>query len=158
VKTHSGARPRTQLARTSSRPSVVLPRVGRPAARARGVAHESVPSAGLRALDSSDERAQPGRASHRSEGHERDRTLRVYVEPRPERHLSECVRYGWAMDSRSTCPTCKGSAAPYPENPAHPFCSKRCKLADLSNWFNERYAVPDEPAPDESNDEPPLLH
>lgn len=48
------------------------------------------------------------------------------------------------MSRASTCPTCKGEARPYAENPAHPFCSGRCKLADLSNWFNERYAVPAE--------------
>lgn len=50
------------------------------------------------------------------------------------------------MSSSSTCPTCKGRSAPYPENSAHPFCSRRCKLADLSNWFSERYTVPAEPA------------
>jgi endogenous inhibitor of DNA gyrase (YacG/DUF329 family) len=52
------------------------------------------------------------------------------------------------MTSVSTCPTCKGRAAPHSENPAHPFCSRNCKLADLSNWFNERYAVPAEPVGD----------
>ncbi len=65
------------------------------------------------------------------------------------------------MKPASICPTCQGRSAPYPENPAHPFCSKRCKLADLSNWLHERYAVPAEPAPqasDECTEEPPLLH
>lgn len=57
------------------------------------------------------------------------------------------------MDADSTCPTCKGVSLPYPENRAHPFCSRRCKLADLSNWFNERYAVPAESGSlDESDD------
>jgi endogenous inhibitor of DNA gyrase (YacG/DUF329 family) len=67
----------------------------------------------------------------------------------------------WRMDPASTCPTCKARSLPYPENRTHPFCSQRCKLADLSNWFNERYSVPAEPAPDASedgSDEPPLLH
>ena len=64
------------------------------------------------------------------------------------------------MDADSTCPTCKGVSLPYPENRAHPFCSRRCKLADLSNWFNERYAVPAEPAPDfsDEDEERKLLH
>jgi uncharacterized protein len=48
------------------------------------------------------------------------------------------------MADVSICPTCKGRASAYPENPVHPFCSRRCKLADLSNWFNEQYGVPAE--------------
>lgn len=70
---------------------------------------------------------------------------------------SALVRYLSAMSEATICPTCKGRSAAYPENRAHPFCSKRCKLADLSNWFQERYAVAAEPAPDESNDDR-LLH
>jgi endogenous inhibitor of DNA gyrase (YacG/DUF329 family) len=27
-----------------------------------------------------------------------------------------------------------------------PFCSERCKLADLGRWLSEDYRVPDEPA------------
>ena len=48
------------------------------------------------------------------------------------------------MSRVSVCPTCRRPAKPHSENPAHPFCSGRCKLADLSNWFNERYTVPAE--------------
>jgi uncharacterized protein len=65
------------------------------------------------------------------------------------------------MASGPNCPTCKRRSAPHPENPAHPFCSRRCKLADLSNWFSERYAVPTEPAnPDDIPEptDPKLLH
>jgi endogenous inhibitor of DNA gyrase (YacG/DUF329 family) len=65
------------------------------------------------------------------------------------------------MAPGSICPTCKGRAALHPENPAHPFCSRRCKLADLSNWFSESYTVPAEPAnPDElpEQTDPKLLH
>jgi endogenous inhibitor of DNA gyrase (YacG/DUF329 family) len=68
------------------------------------------------------------------------------------------LRYGSRMSTVSTCPTCKGPRKALPENPAFPFCSRRCKLADLSNWFNERYAVPDEstmPSGDEDEREPP---
>jgi endogenous inhibitor of DNA gyrase (YacG/DUF329 family) len=35
-----------------------------------------------------------------------------------------------------------------PEDPAwRPFCSERCKMADLGRWLSEEYRVPDEPAP-----------
>jgi uncharacterized protein len=72
------------------------------------------------------------------------------------------LRYVLRMATGSICPTCRGRAAPHAENPAHPFCSGRCKLADLSNWFNERYVVPSEPAnPDEldmESDDPKILH
>jgi endogenous inhibitor of DNA gyrase (YacG/DUF329 family) len=67
------------------------------------------------------------------------------------------------MAAVSTCPTCKGPRKPAAENPSFPFCSKRCKLADLSNWFNERYTVADEsstPVSEEDADGDPrrLLH
>jgi endogenous inhibitor of DNA gyrase (YacG/DUF329 family) len=38
-----------------------------------------------------------------------------------------------------------------------PFCSERCKMADLGRWLSEDYRVPDEPAdppdaePDDEN-------
>jgi endogenous inhibitor of DNA gyrase (YacG/DUF329 family) len=34
-----------------------------------------------------------------------------------------------------------------------PFCSARCKLADLNNWFGEVYRIPGEPVTEEPNDE-----
>lgn len=42
-----------------------------------------------------------------------------------------------------TCPICETiiEDAP-PDFPSRPFCSKRCKLVDLSNWMNEVYRVP----------------
>jgi endogenous inhibitor of DNA gyrase (YacG/DUF329 family) len=35
-----------------------------------------------------------------------------------------------------------------------PFCSERCKRADLGRWHSEDYRVPDDPAgpPDEQDD------
>lgn len=37
------------------------------------------------------------------------------------------------------CPTCH---AERPETaPAFPFCSERCRLADLGRWFREDYKV-----------------
>jgi endogenous inhibitor of DNA gyrase (YacG/DUF329 family) len=29
-----------------------------------------------------------------------------------------------------------------PENPYRPFCSERCKLADLGSWLNGDYRLP----------------
>jgi endogenous inhibitor of DNA gyrase (YacG/DUF329 family) len=57
------------------------------------------------------------------------------------------------MSAASTCPTCKGPRKPYPENKAFPFCSSRCKLADLDNWLGERYRVASEPSPFSTEDE-----
>jgi endogenous inhibitor of DNA gyrase (YacG/DUF329 family) len=36
-----------------------------------------------------------------------------------------------------------------------PFCSERCKMADLGRWLGEEYRVPEEPppAPDADDDE-----
>ena len=35
----------------------------------------------------------------------------------------------------------KPAAAPY-----FPFCSERCKLLDLGQWFDEEHHIPSEPA------------
>jgi hypothetical protein len=42
-------------------------------------------------------------------------------------------------------------------NPDRPFCSQRCRLADLGNWAAERYRVPGDAIreDDESSDESP---
>ncbi len=34
--------------------------------------------------------------------------------------------------------------------PSRPFCSKKCKLADLGNWLDGRYRIPGEPVDPES--------
>jgi uncharacterized protein len=43
---------------------------------------------------------------------------------------------------RFSCPTCRraleGARAQYP---ALPFCSPRCRAADLGNWLNESYRI-----------------
>jgi endogenous inhibitor of DNA gyrase (YacG/DUF329 family) len=43
---------------------------------------------------------------------------------------------------RIVCPACKKviEDAP-PDFPPRPFCSPRCKLADLHNWLSERYVI-----------------
>ena len=38
------------------------------------------------------------------------------------------------------CPTCKRETL-WEGNLYRPFCSERCKLLDLDNWFSERYRV-----------------
>lgn len=47
------------------------------------------------------------------------------------------------------CPTCKKPTVWSVENPYRPFCSERCKLADLGSWLNGDYRVPvDDPESD----------
>lgn len=45
---------------------------------------------------------------------------------------------------RPECPTCKAHVKKS-DNPAYPFCSPRCKLADLERWLNGSYRVSGEP-------------
>jgi endogenous inhibitor of DNA gyrase (YacG/DUF329 family) len=57
------------------------------------------------------------------------------------------------------CPTCKKPVTWTPENNWRPFCSERCKMVDLGDWFEERNRIPDEtePAfPKESTEDPEL--
>jgi endogenous inhibitor of DNA gyrase (YacG/DUF329 family) len=39
------------------------------------------------------------------------------------------------------CPGCGAPAADGEANPWRPFCSERCKLADLGQWFAGRYSI-----------------
>jgi endogenous inhibitor of DNA gyrase (YacG/DUF329 family) len=39
------------------------------------------------------------------------------------------------------------------DNPYRPFCSERCKLADLGRWLNEDYRLPTM----NTSDDPPTL-
>ncbi|WP_367350777.1 DNA gyrase inhibitor YacG [Ottowia sp.] len=39
------------------------------------------------------------------------------------------------------CPGCGGPSRYAPDNPFRPFCSERCKLADLGAWANEEFRV-----------------
>ena len=48
---------------------------------------------------------------------------------------------------RIDCPICKRVLEDVPEDfPSRPFCSGRCKLADLHSWLTEEYKV-SEPLP-----------
>ncbi|TVQ91309.1 MAG: DNA gyrase inhibitor YacG [Deltaproteobacteria bacterium] len=44
------------------------------------------------------------------------------------------------------CASCRAPAALPPMNRWHPFCSERCRMIDLSNWLDGRYAVASSPA------------
>jgi uncharacterized protein len=41
----------------------------------------------------------------------------------------------------SKCPRC-GKGTEDAGNLHRPFCSERCKLIDLGNWFSEAYRIP----------------
>ncbi|GJL78928.1 MAG: DNA gyrase inhibitor YacG [Nitrospinaceae bacterium] len=41
------------------------------------------------------------------------------------------------------CPTCKNPVAAAKKNPFLPFCSERCKWADLGKWLDEKYVIHD---------------
>lgn len=40
------------------------------------------------------------------------------------------------------CPNCNQTTSLTSDNRWRPFCSERCKLLDLGEWFSERYTVP----------------
>ena len=43
---------------------------------------------------------------------------------------------------RISCPLCKTVIENAPEDlPTRPFCSQRCKLADLHNWLSDAYRI-----------------
>ena len=65
---------------------------------------------------------------------------------------SGALDYPRAM--RICCPTCKTVLQEVPKDyPARPFCSMRCKLADLHNWLNESYRLPRPLTDDDAVDE-----
>lgn len=39
------------------------------------------------------------------------------------------------------CPTCQNSVQWLPDNTYRPFCCLRCKMIDLGEWADEKYAV-----------------
>lgn len=43
-------------------------------------------------------------------------------------------------EKKIKCPNC-GRETEWKGNPFRPFCSEKCKLADLNKWFNEEYAI-----------------
>ncbi|WP_437612744.1 DNA gyrase inhibitor YacG [Sorangium sp. So ce834] len=53
----------------------------------------------------------------------------------------------------ASCPICRKSAGPRPENPVFPFCSPQCKLLDLGRWLDGSYRVPGPPVSSTNDDE-----
>jgi uncharacterized protein len=49
------------------------------------------------------------------------------------------------------CPICKKEVAA--DGPFYPFCSDRCRIADLSNWATGKYVIPALESEDEDLEE-----
>jgi len=56
---------------------------------------------------------------------------------------------------RTNCPTCKKvvEAESLAAHEHFPFCSRRCRYADLDRWFEEDYVVSGDAAGEESADD-----
>jgi len=53
------------------------------------------------------------------------------------------------VQPQSVCAYCRRR----PVDPAwRPFCSERCKLADLGRWMSGDYRIPESPLPDDDED------
>jgi endogenous inhibitor of DNA gyrase (YacG/DUF329 family) len=46
------------------------------------------------------------------------------------------------MLKRVPCPICKREVSP--DAPTFPFCCERCRMVDLGNWLDGRYALTDD--------------
>jgi endogenous inhibitor of DNA gyrase (YacG/DUF329 family) len=62
------------------------------------------------------------------------------------------------MEFTPRCPSCR-TVVRWENNPHRPFCSERCRLADLGGWMTEQYRIPGattdpEPSDDDADDEP----
>ncbi len=51
------------------------------------------------------------------------------------------------------CPACGRETEWSPANRYRPFCSERCRTADLGGWFSERYRISSPAAPEDLEDE-----
>ena len=58
-------------------------------------------------------------------------------------------------ERRVPCPTCKRPAVYGEGNPWRPFCSERCRSADLGAWASERFRVPAAAATEDDEDGAP---
>jgi endogenous inhibitor of DNA gyrase (YacG/DUF329 family) len=55
---------------------------------------------------------------------------------------------------RICCPICKTVVEDAPEDlPTRPFCSRRCKLADLHNWLTDAYRISSSLVPSDLEDD-----
>ena len=50
------------------------------------------------------------------------------------------------------CPRCGGDSVYAASNPSRPFCSQRCRNADLGAWASEGYRVPAQPPPEDGEE------
>jgi uncharacterized protein len=55
---------------------------------------------------------------------------------------------------RVRCPACGKQALYSVENPSRPFCSPRCRAADLGAWASESYRVGTDTPSDIDEDKP----
>lgn len=55
----------------------------------------------------------------------------------PEREPAQRKRH--ETPASRACPTCSVVVPGHVKT--YPFCSDRCRMAELSNWFNERYVI-----------------
>ena len=53
------------------------------------------------------------------------------------------------MPTTVNCPTCERLVEWSNASPHRPFCSRRCKLIDLGEWFEENHRIAGDPALDE---------
>ena len=57
--------------------------------------------------------------------------------------------------TEATCPQCGKAIKAEASERFKPFCSERCKLGDLGQWFAGRYAIPEEDPADAPEDHKP---
>lgn len=56
------------------------------------------------------------------------------------------------MDFTPRCPTCR-ALVQWQGNEHRPFCSERCRLADLGAWVTGQYQIPGDPTDDDPPDD-----
>lgn len=57
-----------------------------------------------------------------------------------------------AAAAERPCPICGKAAGARPGNPFGPFCSERCRLADLGSWLNGAYRIAGDPVDGEDQE------
>ncbi len=68
-------------------------------------------------------------------------------------NLPSAANRSTAGRGRLICPNC-GTKLERENAPYAPFCSRRCKLIDLGEWFDERYRIPGDPVPNDGESTP----
>jgi uncharacterized protein len=59
-----------------------------------------------------------------------------------------------ADERKVPCPSCRQLAPYSPANRWRPFCSERCRTADLGAWASEQFRVPAETPRDDDPEAP----